>query len=182
MAKVRTPRSAWIDAGLGALATGGPEAVRVEALAAELGVTKGGFYWHFTDRQALLTDMLDSWERAGTEDVITRVDDEVSDPRARVRELFRLAPSADQLFAVELALRDWARRDRDIARRLRRVDSRRMTYLRSLFAQFCPSDDEVEARSMLAYSLFIGGYFIASQHPGRSRSQVLKLAMESLLR
>lgn len=182
MAKARTPRSAWIDAGLRALAAGGPEAVRVEALAAELGVTKGGFYWHFAGREALLTEMLDTWERAGTADVIARVDDELSDPRAKVRQLFRLAPSADQLFTVEIALRDWGRRDDDVAKRLRRVDRRRMAYLRSVFAQFCDGADEVDARSMLAYSLFIGGSFISSQHAGRSRAQVLHLAVESLLR
>ncbi len=182
MAKVRTPRSAWIDAGLRALAAGGPDAVRVETLAAELGVTKGSFYWHFDGRDALLAEMLDTWERAGTADVITRVDDEVSDPRAKVRQLFKLAPAADRLFTVEIALRDWARRDDDVAGRLRRVDRRRMAYLRSLFTQFCDGDDEVDARSMLAYSLFIGGAFIASQRAGRSRSQVLQLAVESLLR
>ena len=182
MAKVRTPREAWIDAGLRALAAGGPDAVRVETLAAELGVTKGGFYWHFTGREALVTEMLDTWERAGTEDVIARVDGDVSDPRAKIRQLFALAPSADRVFAVELALRDWSRRDRDVARRLRRVDRRRLAYLRSLFAEFCANDDEVEARSMLAYSLFIGGWFIASQHAGRSRGQVLHLAVEQLLR
>ena len=43
--------------------------MRVEALAACLGVSKGGFYWHFTDRQALLEEMLDSWEKAVAEDV-----------------------------------------------------------------------------------------------------------------
>ena len=105
--------------------------MRVEALAASLGVSKGGFYWHFTDRQALLEEMLDTWEKAGTEDVIARVESEPADPRAKLQQLFELARSAD--FAVELALRDWSRRDGDVAERLRRVDNRRMGYLRSLF-------------------------------------------------
>ena len=48
--------------------------MRVEALAARLGVSKGGFYWHFADRRALLDEMLDTWEKAGTDDVIARVD------------------------------------------------------------------------------------------------------------
>ena len=74
VAKVRTPRGAWVDAALQALAAGGPDAVRVEALAASLGVSKGGFYWHFNDRQALFEEMLDSWEQAGTEEVIARVE------------------------------------------------------------------------------------------------------------
>jgi AcrR family transcriptional regulator len=179
VAKLRTPRDAWVDAALQALAAGGPDAVRVEALAARLGVSKGGFYWHFADRRALLEEMLDSWEQAGTEDVIAHIDGQPADPRAKLRTLFELSPSAD--FAVELALRDWSRRDRDVAARLHRIDNRRMAYLRSLFGQFCADENDVEARSMLAYSLVIGSYFIAAQHGDKSRSEVLGLALERLL-
>lgn len=179
MAKVRTPRGAWVGAALQALAAGGPDAVRVEALAVRLGVSKGGFYWHFADRQALIEEMLDSWEQAGTEDVIARVESHATDPRAKLRQLFELAPSAD--FAVELALRDWSRRDADVAALLHRVDDRRMGYLRSLFAQFCADENDVEGRAVLAYSLFIGSYFIAAQHADRTRSQALGLAVDRLL-
>lgn len=179
MAKARTPRGAWIEAALQALAGGGPEAIRIEALATRLGVSKGGFYWHFKNRQALLGEMLDTWEKAVVEDVIARVESEPAEPRAKLQQLFELAPSAD--FAVELALRDWSRRDDDVAERLHGVDNRRMEYLRSLFGQFCADEDEVEARSMLAFSLFIGSYFIAARHPVRSRSEVVQLAIDELL-
>jgi AcrR family transcriptional regulator len=175
----RTPRSKWIEEGLRALAGGGPDAVRIEPLAQALGVTRGGFYWHFKDRRALLEEMLDTWEKAGTEDVIARVDSRPAGPRAKLRRLFELAPSAD--FAVELALRDWSRRDGDVAERLCRVDNRRMGYLRSLFGQFCVDENDVEARSMLAYSLLIGSYFIAAQHGDRTRAQMLQLAIDRLL-
>ena len=153
--------------------------MRVEALAAGLGVSKGGFYWHFADRRALLEEMLDSWEQAGTEDVIARLDSKPGDPRAKLRQLFELSPSAD--FAVELAIRDWARRDSAVAERLQRIDSRRMEYLRSLFGRFCADENDVEARSMLAYSLLIGSYFIAPQHAGKTRFEVLGLAIDRLL-
>ena len=176
VAKVRTPRR-WVDAALQALAAGGPDAVRVEALAAGLGVSKGGFYWHFTDRQALLDEMLDTWEKALVEDVIARIESQPAGPRAKLQHLFELAPSAD--FAVELALRDWSRRDRDVAERLHRVDNRRMDYLRSLFGQFCDDEDEAEARSMLAFSLFIGSYFVAAQHGGQDPARVLQLAIDT---
>jgi AcrR family transcriptional regulator len=153
--------------------------VRVEALATGLGVSKGGFYWHFADRQALLEEMLDSWEKAGTEDVIALIDSQPGDPRDNLRQLFELSPSAD--FAVELAVRDWSRRDSDVAERLHRIDDRRMRFLRSLFGQFCADENDVEARSMLAYSLLIGSYFIAVRHAGRSRSEVLGLAIDRLI-
>lgn len=179
MAVVRTPREAWIDAALAALAAGGPDAVRIEALAAGLGVSKGGFYWHFANREALLAEMLDSWERRGTEEVIARVEREAGDARAKVRRLFELAPSAD--FEVELALRDWARRDREVAKRLRRADSRRMGYLHKLFGELCSSEEDVQARSMLTYTLLIGSYFVTAPRSGRERARLLGLAVERLL-
>lgn len=180
MAQARTPRGAWIEAALKALAGGGgPEAVRIEALAASLGVSKGGFYWHFKDRQALLDEMLDSWEKAMVEDVIAVVESQPVDPRAKLQHLFALASTVD--FTVELAIRDWSRRDARIADRLRRIDSRRMAYLRSLFGQLCADEDEVEARCMLTYSLFVGSYFIAARTDGKSRSQMVRLAIDHLL-
>ena len=74
MPVTRTPRSGWIGEGLRALASGGPDAVRIEPLARALGVTKGGFYWHFDGRRALLDEMLDTWERESVDEVIERVD------------------------------------------------------------------------------------------------------------
>ena len=181
MATVRTPRGAWIDAALGALAAGGPDAVRVEALATSLGVSKGGFYWHFTDRRALLDEMLGAWETAVVEDVIARVESAPADPRAKLQHLFELASTLDGL-AVELALRDWSRRDRDVAARLRAIDERRMAYLRSLFGQFCADAGDAEARSLLAYSLFIGSAFLGAEHGDLTRPDVLQLAVDHLLR
>src|SRR5688572_32824461 len=106
----RTPPSRWIEEGLRALAAGGPDAVRVEALARALGVTKGGFYNHFGDRPALLDEMLDAWEELGVDQVIERVEAAGGDARDRLRRLFALTSSARDLLRVELAIRDWARR------------------------------------------------------------------------
>jgi AcrR family transcriptional regulator len=179
VAKARTPRSAWIDAALRALSVGGPDAVRVEALATSLGVTKGGFYWHFEDRRALLEEMLDSWEKVWTEDVIALIEDSQGDPREKMRRLIELGRSAD--FEVELAIRDWSRRDADVARRLQRIDRRRMKFLRTLFGPLCDDEADVEARSMLAYSLLIGSYFISPQASAKSRLETLQLALDRLL-
>ena len=183
MAKARTPRISWIDQGLSALATGGPDAVRIEALAQAIGVTKGGFYWHFADRRALLDEMLDAWERSMVDEVIERVEAGGGDARAKLGRLFGLASTSDllRLLKVELAVRDWSRRDEAVASRLRAVDNRRMDYMRSQFAEFCPDADEVEVRCLYAFSLFTGSHFIAAEHGSYSRAEVLELALERLL-
>jgi AcrR family transcriptional regulator len=180
MAVTRTPRSKWIEEGLRALAAGGPEAVRIEPLAQVLGVTRGGFYWHFDDRRALLEEMLDMWEHTSIEEAIERVESEGGDAKTRLRRLSALASSNPELLAIDLAVRDWARRDQHVAERLRRVDNRRMDYLRSLFGALYRDKDDVEARSMLTLSLWIGNHFIAADHGTRSRAHVLKLAMRRL--
>lgn len=181
VAKVRTPRDAWIEVALQALGSGGPENIRVEALADQLGVSKGGFYWHFKDRAALLEEMLDHWEKSVVGDVIVEIESEPGEPRAKLQRLFEMVARAEDLLPVELALRDWSRREDGIAARLHRIDNRRMEYMRSLFRSICADEDEVEARCILALSLFIGSNFILADHPGRSRSEALRLAADLLL-
>ena len=45
----------------------------------------------------------------------------------------------------------------------------------------CPNEEEVEARSMLAFSLVIGHHFMAADHGTRTRADVLELAAGWLL-
>jgi AcrR family transcriptional regulator len=181
MAAPRTPPAKWVEEGLRALAVGGPDSVRVESLAQALGVTKGGFYGYFSDRRALLEEMLDTWERRVIDEVIEHVEGEGGNARTRLRRLFTLASSsAGELLKIELAIRDWARRDKAVAKRLKRIDNRRMDYMRTLFADFCQDGDEAEVRCLLAFSLFIGSPFIAADHDGRSRADVVKLALRHL--
>src|ERR1700749_130842 len=97
MATTRTPSERWVEAGLQALAEGGPNAVRVEALAKQLGVTKGGFYGFFADREALLAAMLDTWERESIDDVLERVEREGGDPQTRITRAGLLTFSSDRL-------------------------------------------------------------------------------------
>jgi AcrR family transcriptional regulator len=178
---IRTSRDAWIEAGLCALAAGGgPDAVRVELLAKSLGVTRGGFYGQFKNRGALLGAMLDTWERTATDEVYEQVERRGGDPRTKVRRAGALTFS-DELLPIELAIRDWARHDSTVAERLRRVDNRRMQYLRELFRTFGDDDDEVEGRAVLAFSLAIGYQFIAADHGTRSRSDAVELAVAQLL-
>jgi AcrR family transcriptional regulator len=179
----RTPRNRWIEEGLRALGDGGPEAVRIEPLAQALGVSKGGFYWHFKDRQALLDEILDAWERTWVDEVIETVEAEDESPRSRLTRLFALAvASGGELLKVELAIRNWARREEAVAERLRQVDNRRMDYMRSLFGAICEDNDDVEARCLLAFSLFVGSHFVSADHGGRSRGQVLEQALQWLTR
>jgi AcrR family transcriptional regulator len=178
-APTQTPPSAWIEAGLRALAAGGPDAVRIEPLAQALGVTRGGFYWHFEDRAALLDAMLDTWEHRSIDEVIARAERGGGGAMAKARRAGALTFSSE-LLPIDLAIRDWARREPAVAKRLRRVDNRRMDYLRSQLAFVTTDPDELEARCLLAFTAAIGHHLIAVDHGDRSRAEVLELATRRL--
>lgn len=175
----RKSREAWIDAAVAALGERGVEAVRVEPLARRLGVTKGSFYWHFTDRAELLGAVLERWSVVGTDRFIEQVEAQGGDAPDRLRRLWALT-SADAL-EPELAIRDWARRDPEVDARVRDVDDRRMAYLRSLFGARKLPRVEVEARCLLLYSLLIGNSFIQGSHGRLGRARVLDEALRLLI-
>ncbi|MZD05384.1 TetR family transcriptional regulator [Streptomyces sp. SID5785] len=185
MAVTRTPRGKWIEEGLRALSAGGPEAVRIEVLAQALGVTKGGFYGYFRNRDALLTEMLDTWEYEVAEGVVAQVESGGGDARRRLVRLFALvAESTDgpvRGTTADIAIRDWARRDPAVAERLRRVDNRRMDYLRSLFSAICPDEEEVEVRCLIAVSVRLGNHFNAADNGTLGRAEVMRLISRRLL-
>jgi AcrR family transcriptional regulator len=171
MAMARTPRPRWIDEGLRALAAGGPDAVQIESLARALGVSKGGFYGYFDDRRALLEEVLDTWESRSTAQVVERVEHEGGGAMARARRAAELTFSPE-LLPVDLAVRDWARRDAAVAERLRRVDNVRIAYLRTLLGPVCTDDEDLEARCLIAFSVAIADHLIAADHGDRSRADV----------
>ena len=152
-------------------------------MAKKLGVTKGGFYWHFDNRRALLEELLDTWEHTLVDEVIEHVESEGGDAHSKLRHLFTIAGSGEvrRLLRTELAIRDWARSDDGVADRLRRVDNRRMDYMRGLFSRFCSDPDQVEARCLMSMALFVGSHFVAADHGARSRRDVIDQALKQLL-
>jgi AcrR family transcriptional regulator len=168
-----------VDEGLRALARGGPDAVRIDVLAKSLGVTRGGFYWHFENRAELLDAMLATWERRSVDEVLDLVESGGGDERAKVRRAG--ATFSSDVLAVDHAIRDWSRRDPAVAERLQRVDNGRIDYLRSLFRTFSSDERDAEARSMTAFALVIGSPFIAAEHGELSRNEVLIAALDRLL-
>jgi hypothetical protein len=116
-----------------------------------------------------------------TDEVLDRIEREGGDPRTKIERAGVLTSSSDRLLPIDLAIRDWARRDEAVAQRLRRVDNRRMALLREMIATFCADADEVEARSLLAFCVAIGEHFLAADHGDRTRTQVLARAADLLL-
>jgi AcrR family transcriptional regulator len=151
----------WSKAALRALARGGVDAIAVEPIAAELGATKGSFYWHFKNREALVTAVLDEWEWSLTDAVIERLEKR-SDPAERLRLLMATAfeiIAADR--SAELAL--LANNDHEtVRRRVRQVVERRVKYMAGqLEALGWPPVAALDRALLLSYLYF--GYLQMAQ-------------------
>ncbi|MCR5879609.1 TetR/AcrR family transcriptional regulator [Phenylobacterium sp. J367] len=137
-AKRPLTRDDWIDAATRRLVNMSVDAVRVEPLAAEIGVSRGSFYWHFKSRKELLEAILAKWRENQTRRIVERIK---QDRRLGVREQLaqlRVLPSnrkADVAAALELAIRAWARRDKLAKRVVEEVDRERMEFTVSLMIE-----------------------------------------------
>jgi AcrR family transcriptional regulator len=152
--RIRLSRRDWINAALQALADGGPSGVAVERLAARLGTTKGSFYWHFKDREELLTEALATWEREDTDATIEQMN-EISDPAERLRIGTAMATEYDEEENPDVRLLPSAS-DPVVGKVVKRVQRKRLDFLAQIFreAGFTPAESRVRAR--LAYSLALG--------------------------
>ncbi|CAN5166136.1 TetR/AcrR family transcriptional regulator [soil metagenome] len=147
-------RSDWADAALAAIVEGGLAAVAVEPLARSLGTTKGSFYWHFANRDALLDAALHQWEQEHTEAVIVRVGTE-PDPKRRLHLLLSTAIAMAQQDVIDAAVLAHARHPA-VAPVLSRVTQRRVGYLAELFAELGFSPARARDRGLLAYTAYLG--------------------------
>jgi AcrR family transcriptional regulator len=174
----------WAKAAFRALARGGIEAVAVEPIASELGATKGSFYWHFKNRDALVLAALDEWERRLTEGTIERLE-RSSDPGERLRHLMAASfeiSASDR--AAELALLAY-NHDDAVRRRVRGVIDRRVRYMaEQLEAVGWPSVPALD-RALLLSCLYVGYLQMAQVTPSltskEARQRHAALAIESLI-
>jgi AcrR family transcriptional regulator len=151
--EARLSAADWEAAALDALAENGLAGVAIEPLARRLGVTKGSFYWHFADREALLAAALARWETSNTERVIDAVED-VRDPRERLARLIGRGLAGGRSDRIHIAL---ATAKHPMVRdALARVTHRRLVYLESCYGALGQSPREARQSALLAYATYVG--------------------------
>lgn len=148
----RFDRDAWLRAAMEVLAREGQAKLNVDALASELGVTKGSFYHHFKDRDDFVQSLTAYWSSTFTDWVIAELESETLSPEARLLRLMQLI-EREQLDRYEIAFRSWAAQDPSVAEDVRKVDLIRYRFVRSLFAEmgFEGSDLEDRVRIWLVF-------------------------------
>jgi AcrR family transcriptional regulator len=173
----------WLAAAQAALAEGGVAAVRVEVLAQRLGVTKGGFYRRYRDRQALLEQLLAVWKDGRIEAI--RRQTELADgeaPAERLRGLVRLFAERRnaQGLSIELAIRQWARSDSAAARAAGEVDAVRLASVAALYRQLGFDAAAAQARGVLFYAFIFGQGLLFPDAPQAEREAMVEACADAL--
>ncbi|MEM6429407.1 MAG: TetR/AcrR family transcriptional regulator [Deinococcota bacterium] len=168
----------WLEAARIALAQQGVKGVKVEVLARHLGVSKGSFYWHFKNRDALLQDLLAYWAQS-TDLLIEQASGKVT-PKAQLEHLFT---AINKLGVTgEDAIHTWAKHDTTVAQHLRAVEAKRLDFLTSLFRQQGFSSVEAQERAEICYLTFLGYVFKTGQDtPSLSQLDELGSKITALL-
>lgn len=153
----RTTEDAWLKAAYEVLTESGVEAVKIMPLAKRLGLTRSGFYWHFEDRDALLEAMIRHWEDRNTGNLVARCEAYADNICEAVFNLFDCWLD-DELFdsPLDLAIRNWARNDADLQKRLDRADARRTEAMVGVFLRFGYDRAEAEVRALTMIYTQIG--------------------------
>jgi AcrR family transcriptional regulator len=159
----------WERAALRAMAEGGLSAVAVEPLARRLGVTKGSFYSHFADRDALVAAALRRWEQAHVE-AFARSMREATAPEQELRSLIGMATGAAKTGTIQgrLLLES---DDPRVRAALRRVTEVRLSRLEATFAGLGRSKRQASRRATIAYATYIGLLELAREAPERLRDE-----------
>jgi AcrR family transcriptional regulator len=175
----RLSAETWATAALEAIGEGGLAAVAVEPLASRLGATKGSFYWHFANRDALIEAALAQWEERFTAATIAGLADE-TDPRARLRRLFAGVIGRSPLEVNLLAAAGHPLVGPVVARVVRR----RLDYVVEQFTAIGFDAQEAAHRGMLAYTAYVGHLELAARVPevlAASRAGYVDAVIELLL-
>jgi AcrR family transcriptional regulator len=161
----RLTRDDWVSAALAAIAEGGLAAVGVEPLAASLGATKGSFYWHFKNRDALLSAAIERWEKETTTDVIAEITAAQDAPRDQFRRLVIRVIERAEHDRVGPALLASASHP-VVAPALERVTAARLGLIATVFQRLGFPAAEARRRALLAYSAYLGHGQLAHSTPG----------------
>jgi AcrR family transcriptional regulator len=164
----RLSREEWLARALEVLGKKGAGQLTVESLARQLGVTKGSFYWHFTDRADFFRQLIEYWDERFTQTVTTEISELGGSAEERLLELMRLVHSK-RLDRFEMPVRAWAQQNPALAPLVRKVDRHRTLFVRSLFLEMGFDEDEADMRTRIFLTYMITQRFLLPSTAGSNQ-------------
>jgi AcrR family transcriptional regulator len=168
MVDARLGPEEWVRAGLKALAKSGASALKADKLAVGLGVSRGSFYWHFSDVPAFHAAVLKRWREVALENVVAEIEAS-SDP---LDALLHRAFAAGS--GLESAVRAWATADASARKAVEAVDAERIRQLRRLLVEVGIDPAVAETRARLLNWAYLGFAISSASLDDASLKRLLK--------
>ena len=183
----RLSRDDWLNAAFTAVVEGGFDNLRVLIIAKALQVTRGSFYWHFSDHAELQVQLLERW-RSQQVAVEAQLQAHVlSDPTQDLEHVLDEALALDgpklENVRFELALRGLGRRDAQVAKLLVEVDAIRMRLFEAKFLRLTGDQKKASELAALFYLTVVGCYQALSRptNPPQLKSHLKHLIKSYLI-
>ena len=144
----------WVDAAYAQFAAAGLSSVRVEALARDLGTTKGSFYWHFAGRPQLIEAVMQRWEELETAQAI-EIAELAGSPEERLRALFNAVAARSSMRQGEVTL--YVDADAEgVGAAVARVSQRRIDYIATILVDMGFERSEAARRATVTLATVLG--------------------------
>ncbi len=171
----------WLDTGRKTLVEEGIAGLKVDRLANRLGVTRGGFYHNFKDRDEFLTQLIAYWEGECRFLPKDAPPTDLKDAAAWLDHMIsRLIEGDGYDYHFDLAVRDWARSDKKAEWAVERADRKRLQTLQTFFKSLGYDQDTAEIRARVFYYHQIGYYAIGVRQSIADRRRSQSLYMDIL--
>lgn len=177
-----TAMQKWIEVARSNLIEVGVPGLKVDLLARKLGVTRGGFYHYFKNREDLLGRLLEDWEKTCR---FLPDDAPPSEPGPAIAWLDRLLTrhiEADGYdYQYDLAVREWGRSDKRAEWAVERADRQRLETLEIFFRALGYDRKYAPTRARVFYFHQIGYYVIGVRQTPYERRRALELYLDILV-
>jgi AcrR family transcriptional regulator len=160
----------WIDLALKTLAREGFQALKADVLARKLGVSRGSFYWHFSELDAFHAQVIEHWRQTATEAIIADLE-QYDSREQRLDVLLRGAFGHSGL--LEVRMRGWAEQNAQAARVLSDIDRRRKAYTEQMLAVAGIKPPLAATRAQLLYWTYLGAALSRSKLAGRRLDRIV---------
>jgi AcrR family transcriptional regulator len=168
----------WIDFALATLAREGFQALKADVLARKLKVTRGSFYWHFPELRTFHARVIEHWRRQATDAIIAGLE-QYESPEQRIDVLLRNAFGHSAV--MEVRMRTWADENRDAAKALTEIDSKRKAYIERQLVAAGVAPALAATRTQLLYWAYLGAALgrskLKGEHLDRAVAELKRIGL-----
>lgn len=176
---VKVTREDWLNLARDVLVNDGVGELKILSLAEKLNVSRSSFYWYFKDRAALLDALLEEWESRNSRSIVRHCEMEAADITAAACNFFRCFVDTSLFDSrLDFAVREWARRDTEVRKRIDSADAERLQAIANMFVRMGYGATEADARARVLYFMQLGYHALDVRETMETRMRRLPAFLE----